>query len=193
VPDVSQHWRVHDQVPERPDRSHVPAGSRRGSCGRGRGARPDRRGGNERPTWRTPMDRRLGPGYTTNDTPAGTGVLLHGGAAVVLQVHYNLIHHRTPIAPAPSSASSEPEDYAGIDIFRIDLPPAAQFPRARSPGSARAGLPGFGLGILRGRSSSCSSGHGPTRFRSRPPLSCVTASAGTPRRPRARLSRRCDH
>jgi mono/diheme cytochrome c family protein len=32
------------------------------------------------------------PGHTTNDAPAGTGVLLHAGAAVVMQVHYNLIH-----------------------------------------------------------------------------------------------------
>ena len=32
------------------------------------------------------------PGHTTNDTPAGTGVLVHAGAASVMQVHYNLIH-----------------------------------------------------------------------------------------------------
>ncbi len=32
------------------------------------------------------------PGHATNDTPAGTGVLVHAGAAVVMQVHYNLIH-----------------------------------------------------------------------------------------------------
>jgi Copper type II ascorbate-dependent monooxygenase, C-terminal domain len=32
------------------------------------------------------------PGHTTNDTPNGTGVLLHAGSAVVMQVHYNLIH-----------------------------------------------------------------------------------------------------
>jgi mono/diheme cytochrome c family protein len=32
------------------------------------------------------------PGHTTNDAPAGTGVLLHAGAAVVMQVHYNLMH-----------------------------------------------------------------------------------------------------
>jgi hypothetical protein len=32
------------------------------------------------------------PGHTTNDTPVGTGVLVHAGAAVVMQVHYNLIH-----------------------------------------------------------------------------------------------------
>jgi hypothetical protein len=32
------------------------------------------------------------PGHATNDTPAGTGVLVHTGAAIVMQVHYNLIH-----------------------------------------------------------------------------------------------------
>jgi mono/diheme cytochrome c family protein len=32
------------------------------------------------------------PGHATNDLPAGTGVLVHAGAAIVMQVHYNLIH-----------------------------------------------------------------------------------------------------
>jgi mono/diheme cytochrome c family protein len=36
------------------------------------------------------------PGHTTNDAPAGTGVLVHAGAAVVMQVHYNLIHKPRP-------------------------------------------------------------------------------------------------
>jgi hypothetical protein len=36
------------------------------------------------------------PGHMTNATPAGTGVLLHAGAAVVMQVHYNLMHHPRP-------------------------------------------------------------------------------------------------
>jgi mono/diheme cytochrome c family protein len=36
------------------------------------------------------------PGHTTNDAPAGMGVLLHAGAAVVMQVHYNLIHKPRP-------------------------------------------------------------------------------------------------
>jgi mono/diheme cytochrome c family protein len=36
------------------------------------------------------------PGHSTNDTPAGTGVFLHAGAAVVLQVHYNLMHRPRP-------------------------------------------------------------------------------------------------
>jgi hypothetical protein len=40
------------------------------------------------------------PGHTTNATPAGTGVLLHAGVAVVMQVHYNLMH-----APRPDRSS----------------------------------------------------------------------------------------
>ena len=36
------------------------------------------------------------PGHTTNDTPSGTGVLVHAGAAIVMQVHYNLIHKAQP-------------------------------------------------------------------------------------------------
>jgi hypothetical protein len=31
------------------------------------------------------------PGHTTNALPAGTGVLLHKGAKIVMQVHYNLL------------------------------------------------------------------------------------------------------
>ena len=58
-----------------------------------------------KPTLRAATSDRLGappwigawvPGHTTNDTPAGTGVLLHAGAAVVLQVHYNLTHRPSP-------------------------------------------------------------------------------------------------
>ena len=36
------------------------------------------------------------PGHATNDTPAGTGVLVHAGAGIVMQVHYNLIHKARP-------------------------------------------------------------------------------------------------
>ena len=47
------------------------------------------------------------PGHTSNALPAGTGVLLHKGAKVVMQVHYNLIAGIGPrplagAAPAPS-------------------------------------------------------------------------------------------
>jgi len=36
------------------------------------------------------------PGHTTNSLPAGTGVLLHKGAKIVMQVHYNLIESAGP-------------------------------------------------------------------------------------------------
>src|SRR5207248_3760430 len=36
------------------------------------------------------------PGHATNALPAGTGVLLHEGALVVMQVHYNLIEAAGP-------------------------------------------------------------------------------------------------
>jgi hypothetical protein len=36
------------------------------------------------------------PGHTTNSLPAGTGVLLHKGALIVMQVHYNLIEAAGP-------------------------------------------------------------------------------------------------
>jgi hypothetical protein len=32
------------------------------------------------------------PGHTTNDLPPGTGVLVHAGDLIVMQVHYNLLH-----------------------------------------------------------------------------------------------------
>jgi hypothetical protein len=36
------------------------------------------------------------PGHTTNMLPSGTGVLLHKGAKIVMQVHYNLIEASGP-------------------------------------------------------------------------------------------------
>lgn len=36
------------------------------------------------------------PGHTTNALPKGTGVLLHAGARIVMQVHYNLIEAAGP-------------------------------------------------------------------------------------------------
>ena len=58
-----------------------------------------------RPTADSVSNDRLGappwiaawvPGHETNDTPPGTGVLVHKGAAIVMQVHYNLIHKAKP-------------------------------------------------------------------------------------------------
>ena len=36
------------------------------------------------------------PGHSTNALPSGTGVLVHSGALVVMQVHYNLLHKPMP-------------------------------------------------------------------------------------------------
>jgi mono/diheme cytochrome c family protein len=58
-----------------------------------------------RPTADSASNDRLGappwiaawvPGHETNDTPPGTGVLVHKGAAIVMQVHYNLIRKAKP-------------------------------------------------------------------------------------------------
>src|ERR671934_143731 len=72
------------------------------------------------------------PGHTTNDLPAGTGVLLHAGAAVVMQVHYNLIHKARPdrsravlhVVPA-AEASLTP-----LDTMVIPAPVELPCPRA---------------------------------------------------------------
>jgi mono/diheme cytochrome c family protein len=51
------------------------------------------------------------PGHSAIDAPAGTGVLVHAGAAVVMQVHYNLIHgaktdrSRTVLRVLPAKSS----------------------------------------------------------------------------------------
>jgi Copper type II ascorbate-dependent monooxygenase, C-terminal domain len=75
------------------------------------------------------------PGHTTNDTPAGTGVLLHAGAAVVMQVHYNLMHRAKRdrsravlrIVPATQSALTP------LDTMLIPAPVELPCPRgARS-------------------------------------------------------------
>jgi mono/diheme cytochrome c family protein len=57
------------------------------------------------------------PGHTTNDTPAGTGVLLHAGAAVVMQVHYNLMH---PAKPDRSRAVLRVTPAAGSSLTPLD-------------------------------------------------------------------------
>jgi Copper type II ascorbate-dependent monooxygenase, C-terminal domain len=68
------------------------------------------------------------PGHTTNDTPKGTGVLLHAGAAIVLQVHYNLIH---PARPDRSRAVLRVVPAAGSKLTRLTtmlLPAPVELP-----------------------------------------------------------------
>jgi mono/diheme cytochrome c family protein len=71
------------------------------------------------------------PGHTTNDTPAKTGVLLHAGAAVVMQVHYNLIHRakrdrsRAVLRLLPASGST----LTPLDTILIPAPVELPCPR----------------------------------------------------------------
>jgi hypothetical protein len=57
------------------------------------------------------------PGHVTNDLPAGTGVLLHAGAAIVMQVHYNLLHGTGADRP---SAVLRVVDAAGSGLTPLD-------------------------------------------------------------------------
>jgi len=71
------------------------------------------------------------PGHTTNDAPAGTGVLLHAGAAVVMQVHYNLLH---PPKPDRSRAILRVVPAAGSSLTPLDtmlIPAPVELPCPR--------------------------------------------------------------
>jgi mono/diheme cytochrome c family protein len=75
------------------------------------------------------------PGHTTNDTPAGTGVLLHAGAAVVMQVHYNLLH---PGRPDRSRATLSLVPAAASRLTPLDtmlLPAPVELPCPEGAGS----------------------------------------------------------
>jgi mono/diheme cytochrome c family protein len=54
------------------------------------------------------------PGHVTNNLPAGHGILIHRGAKIVMQVHYNLIHGSKPdrshavLTTAPPGAHVKP-------------------------------------------------------------------------------------
>ncbi len=71
------------------------------------------------------------PGHTTNDTPAGTGVLMHAGAAVVMQVHYNLMHaakrdrSRAVLRVVPATGST----LTPLDTLLIPAPVELPCPR----------------------------------------------------------------
>jgi Copper type II ascorbate-dependent monooxygenase, C-terminal domain len=92
------------------------------------------------PTAGTASSDRLGappwisawvPGHTTNDLPAGTGVLVHAGAAIVMQVHYNLIHKARPdrsravLRVVPAAGSS----LTPLDTMLVPAPVELPCPR----------------------------------------------------------------
>lgn len=64
------------------------------------------------------------PGHTTNDLPSGTGVLVHGGALVVMQVHYNLLRgasadrSRVALKTVPAEGST----LTPLDTFLLPAP-----------------------------------------------------------------------
>jgi hypothetical protein len=62
------------------------------------------------------------PGHATNDLPAGTGVLVHKGAVVVMQIHYNLLHagHAHPAKPDRSSVSLKLVPAAGSSLTPLE-------------------------------------------------------------------------
>ena len=79
------------------------------------------------------------PGHTTNDTPAGTGVLVHAGAAIVMQVHYNLMHKaqrdrsRAVIRFAPATTKLTP-----LNTILVPAPVELPCPARRALGAVLA-------------------------------------------------------
>jgi Copper type II ascorbate-dependent monooxygenase, C-terminal domain len=72
------------------------------------------------------------PGHTTNDLPAGTGVLLHAGAAVVMQVHYNLIHPAKPDRSRAVLRVVPAKDSALTPLDTVLIPAPVELPCPRS-------------------------------------------------------------
>jgi hypothetical protein len=71
------------------------------------------------------------PGHVSNDAPPGTGVLLHAGAAIVMQVHYNLMH---PAQRDRSRAVLKTVPTAGAGLTPLDtmlIPAPVELPCPR--------------------------------------------------------------
>jgi hypothetical protein len=62
------------------------------------------------------------PGHATNDLPAGTGVLLHKDAVIVMQIHYNLLHagHAHVAKPDRSQVDLRLTPAAGSPLTPLD-------------------------------------------------------------------------
>ena len=71
------------------------------------------------------------PGHTTNELPQGTGVLLHAGDLVVMQVHYNLLHDPTGKLTDRSKVELKTTPAAGANLTPLDtylLPAPVELP-----------------------------------------------------------------
>lgn len=71
------------------------------------------------------------PGHTTNELPQGTGVLLHAGDLIVMQVHYNLLHDPTGKLTDRSKVELKTTPDAGANLTPLDtylLPAPVELP-----------------------------------------------------------------
>ena len=71
------------------------------------------------------------PGHTTNQLPQGTGVLVHAGDLIVMQVHYNLLHDPTQKLTDRSKALLRMTPAAGANLTPLDtylLPAPVELP-----------------------------------------------------------------
>jgi mono/diheme cytochrome c family protein len=71
------------------------------------------------------------PGHTSNELPQGTGVLVHAGDLVVMQVHYNLLHDPGEKAVDRSSVRLRVTPAAGAGLTPLDtylLPAPVELP-----------------------------------------------------------------
>jgi mono/diheme cytochrome c family protein len=71
------------------------------------------------------------PGHTSDELPQGTGVLVHAGDLVVMQVHYNLLHDPGEKAVDRSSVQLRVTPAAGANLTPLDtylLPAPVELP-----------------------------------------------------------------
>jgi Copper type II ascorbate-dependent monooxygenase, N-terminal domain/Copper type II ascorbate-dependent monooxygenase, C-terminal domain len=71
------------------------------------------------------------PGHTNDELPQGTGVLVHAGDLVVMQVHYNLLHDPGEQAVDRSSVQMRVTPAAGANLTPLDtylLPAPVELP-----------------------------------------------------------------
>jgi hypothetical protein len=71
------------------------------------------------------------PGHTTYELPQGTGVLVHAGDLVVMQVHYNLLHDPTEKLTDRSRVELRTTPAAGAGLTPLDtylLPAPVELP-----------------------------------------------------------------
>ena len=80
------------------------------------------------------------PGHVTNDLPSGTGVPIHAGDVVVMQVHYNLLHDPTQKLVDRSAVDLRVTPAAGSSLTPLStylLPAPVELPCPAGVGGTR--------------------------------------------------------